>query len=96
VDKQGLKRKPGRGDSGVPFFHPVGAKDKNDKASAESDTLGEPLALLFGGVTLLFGLFADGSTFLLLMHDQSGPRLLLVPLEASEDGVVEFVIGLRC
>jgi hypothetical protein len=31
---------------------------------------------------------------LCLVHDQSGPALFLVPLEASEVGVVEFVVRL--
>jgi len=45
---------------------------------------------------LLLGLFAWGSwcTVLRLVDDQPGPALFLVPLEAGEVGVIEFVVRL--
>lgn len=46
---------------------------------------------------LLLGLFAAGllgGVLLLLVDDQPCPALVLVPLEASEVGLVQFVIRL--
>lgn len=44
---------------------------------------------------LLFALLAWGCcAFLLLVHDEPRVALLLIPLEACEDGVLELIVGL--
>ena len=46
---------------------------------------------------LLFGLLAAGllrRVLLLLMHNEPCPTLFLVPLEASEVGLVELIVRL--
>lgn len=48
-------------------------------------------------VLLLLGLLAGccGRAVLGLMDDEACPALLLVPLEASEVGLIQFIIGLK-
>jgi hypothetical protein len=46
-------------------------------------------------LTLLGLLLRLWCTFLLAVDDQPSPGLLLVPLEACEDGGLELIIGLR-
>lgn len=60
-----------------------------------SDARPQRALLLLGG-TLVLLLFADRRLpgILPQVHDQTGPRLLLVPLEACQEREIQLVVGL--